>query len=241
MEELPRGGPYGEYVSVTPEQVACWKTLREIIHDFLEESVKYDPPFQVSSLSVPSSTDRFTLHSTILSSLQIVKYTIQEMMSQRRHCQERLVRLFSSSSLVFSSSDSSKKFLRQCGLSFGRMNNIYQAISASKTLSEMCEVFELPDLAERARHLPSLTKKRSRAESQREALGQAVEQEQEQESVPLRPDHRFSPYSLLSFSSLTLSSSSVPHFIEHSLSSVASSLHILMRQMSLSKILQLPL
>jgi hypothetical protein len=52
MEELPRGGPYGEYVSVTPEQVACWKTLREIIHDFLEESVKYDPPFQVSSLSL---------------------------------------------------------------------------------------------------------------------------------------------------------------------------------------------
>jgi tRNA-dihydrouridine synthase len=86
------------YIPVSSEQVECWKPLREVIGDFLEECVKYDPSFQVfaffwSSLCLSLSVS--VSPSPSLAPLQIVKYTIQEMMSQRRHCQERLVHTLS--------------------------------------------------------------------------------------------------------------------------------------------------
>lgn len=62
------------------------------------------------------------------------------------------------------------------------MNDIYQTLSAAKSLPEMCEIFELPELAAKARLLlPCLpTKKRSRSE--------VVEGNVEKSG--LQPDHR---------------------------------------------------
>ncbi len=35
------------YIPVTEEIRSCWKNLKDVICDFLEECVNYDPPFPV--------------------------------------------------------------------------------------------------------------------------------------------------------------------------------------------------
>jgi hypothetical protein len=69
------------------------------------------------------------------------------------------------------------------------MNDIYQALSATRNLPEMCEVFQLPDLAEIARHLPSSIPPPQRKRTRPAAA--ETEEIDEEVRGPLRPDHRF--------------------------------------------------
>lgn len=78
------------------------------------------------------------------------------------------------------------------------MNSIYQTLSESRSLSEMCEIFELPELAQRALLIPpfkSLNKKRPISE-----ISTTDETCEECSIIELKPDHRYHHLNLSSVS-----------------------------------------
>lgn len=70
------------------------------------------------------------------------------------------------------------------------MNSIYQTLSSSRSLSEMCEIFQLPELSQKALLIPpfkSLSKKRPISEIN----DNPNEIYEECRIIELKSDHRY--------------------------------------------------
>ena len=81
--------------------------------------------------------------------------------------------------------------MRQSGLNFGRMNSIYQTLSASRSLSEMCEIFQLPELAQKASQIPPFISVLSKKRPISEISTDQTSEDLSTTTVGLQPDHRF--------------------------------------------------